>query len=318
MENVCRVCCNPGANLASIYSRPNSTEPSVAYMLIECVDWSLQKNDPFPKQICPECIISTQVAFKFKQQYERSHKHFCQLLENVRTGGEFQTTAAEPKQTSEEHILGHPEKNVNAKETMEMDENSDICESEYEVNEYNDNMKLEVEDSQIVETEEAGYQEDEEAFFAVLENNRKKQYPKEDDAARTHSRHALTSGRPEKCKVCGHVLPDSMKMVVHMLSHSRGKKRNICPCCQKVCFDRRRLRRHLIIHCDRQPEQCPHCSKSFKKREYLNRHIRRHSGDQRSFNCHLCDQSFSNSTKLKHHMRLSHPSICTQPCPDCH
>lgn len=315
MENVCRVCCNPDPNLANIYCQPNSTEPSVADMLIECVDCSLQKDDPFPKQICPACVISTQVAFKFKQQYERSHKRFCQLLENVRKGGKFQTIAEEPKQTSEEHILEHPVRNVNATETMEREENSEICQTEYEVSDLNDSVKIEVEDSQIVETEESSYQEDEETFYAVLENNKKKHYPNKEDVAQ--SRNALLCDKPQVCQVCEHVFPNKNKLIGHMLNHSRGKKRNICPCCQKMCFDRRRLRRHLVIHSDAGPQQCPHCSKSFKKREYLHRHMRLHSDDQRSFSCHLCDQTFANSTKLKHHMRLSHP-IYSQSCSDGH
>lgn len=320
MENVCRVCCSPDANLADIYNQSNSTEPSVADMLLECVDCSLRVDDPFPKKICAGCVISTQVAFKFKQQYERSHKRFCQLLENLKKCGKFQTTEAESKQTSEGHILGiggneFQVQNIKATETVEMKEDSGIYESEYEVSEVNESIKIEVEDSHIVETEEASYQEDEEAIYAVLENNRKMHYTNEQNAP--HSRHALTCGKPEMCKICGHVLPNRIKMIVHLLSHAKGTKRNKCPCCLKIFPDRQRLRRHIVIHSDERPHQCPHCSKSFKSREYLNRHIRLHSDDQRSFNCHLCDQSFANSSKLKHHIRLSHP-IYTLPCPDCH
>lgn len=281
----------------------------MADMLLECVDCNLRADDSFPKQICAGCVIATQVAFKFKRKYEQSHKRFCELLKNLKEGGDFQITEchinAEERQEDEEEFILGPGGNELVEETVKvkMDEIGNE-ESKCVAKDIGDSIKIEVEDSQIQEPVENGSQKD-----AEEDNDGRDTINLTDDQDQDA---ASSGGKPEICHACGSELPNRIKLILHLLSHAKDNH-NQCPCCGKTFTHRNSLRRHIHVHSDEKPHKCTHCPKAYKFKEYLTKHIRLHS-EERFLKCHLCNKTFSNSSNLKNHIR-SHSPVDTDPYP---
>ncbi|XP_032591822.1 uncharacterized protein LOC6558251 isoform X4 [Drosophila grimshawi] len=76
---MCRICLNDTVTLVEIFARREQThkanpEPSLAEMLNECADCHIKFNDSLPQQICLNCVLSAQNAFRFKRKCEQSYQ----------------------------------------------------------------------------------------------------------------------------------------------------------------------------------------------------------------------------------------------------
>lgn len=84
MENVCRTCLDNRVTLVNIFSEVrdptlDKPEKNLSFILSECTNRSVSRNDGQPQFICLSCVQAAQSAFRFKQQCDRSYKRFCQL-----------------------------------------------------------------------------------------------------------------------------------------------------------------------------------------------------------------------------------------------
>ena len=106
------------------------------------------------------------------------------------------------------------------------------------------------------------------------------------------------------------VLPvDNIKTVengekLKKIRKSKGRKINKCDICGKVFAGTNDLRKHLRIHNDERPYECPTCKSRFRQSGCLKNHIASQHGTDVVFVCDLCKKQFPITERLRLHMRI--------------
>ena len=70
------------------------------------------------------------------------------------------------------------------------------------------------------------------------------------------------------------------------------------------------LQRHMEVHSDDRPYECPVCKWRFKQVHNMKRHLLTHSG-AKPFSCDFCDKSYTDNYSLKQHVAKIHPDIAS-------
>ncbi|XP_028128754.2 zinc finger protein 91-like [Diabrotica virgifera virgifera] len=132
----------------------------------------------------------------------------------------------------------------------------------------------------------------------------------------SHSDNSLIPFKKYKCTTCNLTLPYKKNLDQHMehMHSSEEKKSFLCTDCGHSFASISRLTDHMKIHKEGQ-YVCSFCDKKFKKKPYLNMHLRTHTGE-RPHKCHLCDQTFSQRSPLTIHLR-KHVGERPYPCRKC-
>jgi uncharacterized Zn-finger protein len=80
-----------------------------------------------------------------------------------------------------------------------------------------------------------------------------------------------------------------------------------CEICSKAFKEKHKLKRHMMVHTGEKPFPCEICGKNFALEYNLKTHIRIHTGEK-PFKCEYsdCGKSFTQSGNLKTHMRTNH------------
>jgi stress-induced morphogen len=71
----------------------------------------------------------------------------------------------------------------------------------------------------------------------------------------------------------------------------------------------------VVAHRSERPYNCEYCTKSFAKRDKLNRHRKIHTGE-RSYKCEFCSRAFGRSDGLYRHRKV-HTGEKSYQCDDC-
>ncbi|XP_038059511.1 zinc finger protein 729-like isoform X2 [Patiria miniata] len=83
-----------------------------------------------------------------------------------------------------------------------------------------------------------------------------------------------------------------------------------CPTCNQIFSCKDSLRSHEEIHSVMHCFICNICSKTFTKKCYLQKHIKRHSRTGQRFPCTTCNEAFDTSFHLKEHEATTHNKAC--------
>uniref|UniRef100_A0A1A8MKH7 Zinc finger and BTB domain containing 16b n=1 Tax=Nothobranchius pienaari TaxID=704102 RepID=A0A1A8MKH7_9TELE len=154
-----------------------------------------------------------------------------------------------------------------------------------------------------------------------------------------HSRQAIEQHRrlhnEEKgnsCEYCGKHFQDSMRLRMHMLSHTAPAEALVCDQCGAtfssedaleahrqthtgtdmavfclLCAKRfqtqKALQQHMEVHAGMHSYICSHCERPFPSHTTLKRHLRSHTGDH-PFECEFCGSCFRDDGTLRGHKRI--------------
>ncbi|XP_062872368.1 zinc finger and BTB domain-containing protein 16-A [Trichomycterus rosablanca] len=115
------------------------------------------------------------------------------------------------------------------------------------------------------------------------------------------------------CEFCGKHFLDSLRLRMHMLSHSDGPKALVCDQCGAQFSTEEALEAHRQTHTGTDMAVfCLLCGKRFQTQKALQGHMEVHAG-VRSYICSECDRTFPSHTALKRHLRShtgDHPYEC--------
>ncbi|XP_066518699.1 zinc finger and BTB domain-containing protein 16-A [Hoplias malabaricus] len=115
------------------------------------------------------------------------------------------------------------------------------------------------------------------------------------------------------CEFCGKHFLDSLRLRMHMLSHSAGPKALVCDQCGAQFSKEDDLEAHRQTHTGSDMAVfCLLCGKRFQTQKALQQHMEVHAG-VRSYICSECDRTFPSHTALKRHLRShtgDHPYEC--------
>ncbi|TDH05238.1 hypothetical protein EPR50_G00141040 [Perca flavescens] len=120
----------------------------------------------------------------------------------------------------------------------------------------------------------------------------------------------------ERCNVCGAELPDNDSVEQHRKMHS-GMKTYGCELCGKNFLDSLRLRMHLLSHsAGEKAIVCDQCGAQFQTEESLEAHRQIHTGSDMAIFCLLCGKRFQTQTALQQHMEV-HAGVRSYICSEC-
>ncbi|KAK3741927.1 hypothetical protein QZH41_010683, partial [Actinostola sp. cb2023] len=96
-------------------------------------------------------------------------------------------------------------------------------------------------------------------------------------------------------------------------SNQAGSKEFPCDQCTKVYKSKQSLVRHInSFHLKKKPFSCTICKKTFTRKDHLKIHQKLHrTGVEREFSCNNCSAKFDNINQLRGHLETAHPTPST-------
>ncbi|XP_005181962.2 zinc finger protein 892 [Musca domestica] len=342
---VCRICLKqPKEEMQTIFDK--NAEKDLTRMILECGGVPIKQFDHYPDKICKICYKYLQVAYKFRQSCQRSHKHLSKFIAPVEVddpkdtllfnAADEDTNDSTPNTvafTEEGYVLEdangddvliklEQETTVNAAST------SVAVKEEYSVQiQEEDDDFVEIYEPMTEEEEKEVFQLADEAFendsltgsqdnieYLELEEDLELPSSDNDEYVPVENRKTQRSRVVMKRTI---VKPStSQPATKRKRTGTREKKSKdtayICDFCGNKYPSQGRLTEHIKLHKGIKPHECEICGYAFAQTQQLARHMNTHTGN-RPYKCSYCPAAFADlSTRNKHHRIHTNerPYIC--------
>ncbi|XP_055694872.1 zinc finger protein 41-like [Lutzomyia longipalpis] len=121
--------------------------------------------------------------------------------------------------------------------------------------------------------------------------------------------------KPFQCTLCPKAYNRNHRLKVHMMRHE-GIKNHVCTVCGLRKTTLTELKTHMNIHTKERVFSCKYCPKTFLKGASLTRHTKVVHQGIKAFNCPHCERSFGKKETLKHHV-MTHTGEKPHGCNIC-
>lgn len=100
--------------------------------------------------------------------------------------------------------------------------------------------------------------------------------------------------------------PKLLRRHLREIRQEKPQKVYWCLHCDFVTFKWPTYLRHVVGHTTRKSYSCEECQRSFRRREYLDNHLKTHSSEEQPLLCSDCGLSFSKRSNLNRHLKSQH------------
>ncbi|GAB0092982.1 hypothetical protein DMENIID0001_080340 [Sergentomyia squamirostris] len=107
------------------------------------------------------------------------------------------------------------------------------------------------------------------------------------------------------CSLCSASFYHRTSLVAHRRKFHPPAVTLKCDGCTAIFFDRRQLKRHLLVHIDKN-FTCEYCGDGFMKKKKLMSHLESHKTFQNDCICSICGIGFEKTCQLHYHMEERH------------
>lgn len=285
----CRACLGNGIILESIFEQ-NSAEK-----LFQCAQIEIKRDDGFPQNICADCVLLLETAYKFKLlcvQSEQTLKSEMLLLDGMKPIPHEQVKT-EMSCENDDDSDSRPDEGDTIPEKYDSEDGNDSIE--------NDEVVKETKKKRIVKKKKKLYktknhQCDECGFLAL--------YP---GILEDHKRHIHQGLLIYKCVECPKAFARDMLLKNHIkASHTVNPV--ICDLCGKEYKNRLLLQYHRRKHLEEKKHKCELCPFLATKKSLIKRHMTTHT-DCRQYVCNICEKSFRMRTTMMQHIKTTHDNL---------
>ena len=119
------------------------------------------------------------------------------------------------------------------------------------------------------------------------------------------------------CDICSKGFGTRSHYIDHMTKVHDKKAKVACEYCGKMMYDKKVLKRHIMIKHNRDscPHQCPMCLKKFPMMSHLVKHISKSHEKHDSLQCQFCEQVFVHQLCVDFHVKKVHALQMLVPPP---
>ncbi|XP_044731754.1 zinc finger protein 845-like [Chrysoperla carnea] len=351
-EKVCRICMKFDKTFLSI------TTFKIIDMLIACTSVQIWENDALPNQICHDCFLQLQNTIHFKELCENSDQTFRQIIQDNKIDlsnnqNDFNNVKKEEFEdyADDDSLIdikeeGIPENtaNENTLENIKIESGHNEC-NQSETKEENKTFNCEKCNKEFKKIQNLGQHMNREHKVKALNCNKcelKFYHPLhlKQHQELTHNPLNLTCNKCHKvfkniyilkdhklkhltksvrCQRCNKSFNDKRTLKCHNLEvHPQKEKYVTCHICGKSII-KYNLKKHILIHEDRDKIRCEFCSKTFMLQTSLNNHIKQVHKNQnpaRNHLCNICGHATRSPAALRMHL-LTHTNERPYPCDHC-
>lgn len=308
-HKMCRICLKSDL-LVSIFS------PTFLVRPIDMVEklnlFKLNPDDNLPTMLCQSCLYRLVDAYNLKQLSESSESRLLEYLNSTNQLGGF----AKPCNNNISPIISNDRLDIENHEPTfssaqsQIDRDDDIYDNICDIFDRNNSNDIEVEDDVLndvvidVSTLTRSDAEDTIQDAIVLSGELKTDIEIEQPPTTTEVTSNTAKVKPRKARVKKKDKKQKQLKVPEQ-----------CKECGKIFEYPNYLEAHMRIHTGEKPFKCELCHKSFAQSSNLALHLRVHTGERR-YQCEICSRFFTTTSNLKVH-KQTHSEERVYECPDC-